>query len=250
MQLFGIIYKITNKHNGKVYIGQTTKSLSYRWSCHKLPSSGSVKLRKAIQKYGPDSFLIEEFYNAFDRRELDRRESELIASFDSIRNGYNTLAYAPNDCVGEKNPFYGKKHSNETRSKIKRARAKQIIKHSLETIEKIRISNTGKRLGTRYSPETDIKPGQHLSVRTEFKSGQVAWNKGIPATEEFRARCVDAQKTKKSVVAIKDGRVIANYPSIRAAARVLGLNKASISRVCRGKAKKAGGYVWQYAAKP
>jgi group I intron endonuclease len=43
--------------------------------------------------------------------------------------------------VGEKNKFYGKKHSPETIEIIKQKRAKQIINHSEETKRKISESN-------------------------------------------------------------------------------------------------------------
>jgi len=45
---FGVIYKITNTVNGKVYIGQTVSTISHRWNQHKClssdPSKTSIKL--------------------------------------------------------------------------------------------------------------------------------------------------------------------------------------------------------------
>ena len=53
MKPYGIIYKITNKVNGKVYIGQTTKSLKKRWTEHVYTNpTRKYLLHKAIQKYG------------------------------------------------------------------------------------------------------------------------------------------------------------------------------------------------------
>ena len=46
MKPYGIIYKITNKVNGKCYIGQTTKSLSDRWSKHKYKKSHNSEENK------------------------------------------------------------------------------------------------------------------------------------------------------------------------------------------------------------
>lgn len=56
-----IIYKITNKINGKVYIGQTTDSLSRRKSGHiQAATSGSKsKLYSAMRKYGVENFEFE-----------------------------------------------------------------------------------------------------------------------------------------------------------------------------------------------
>lgn len=51
--------------------------------------------------------------------------------------------------------------------------------------------NTGK---------THIKKGQHLSVKTEFKKGQITWNKGIPCADE----------TKRKISAIKKGCIAWN----------------------------------------
>lgn len=51
----GYIYKITNKINGKNYIGQTTMNLKDRLTCHKSPSANMV-ISKAIKKYGWNNF--------------------------------------------------------------------------------------------------------------------------------------------------------------------------------------------------
>lgn len=56
---FGIIYKITNLVNNKVYIGQTERTLKERWGQHKY-SKGCKYLHNAILKYGAESFKIEE----------------------------------------------------------------------------------------------------------------------------------------------------------------------------------------------
>ena len=51
------IYKITNKENGKSYIGQSIH-IERRWEEHCLPSSTSL-ISKAIQKYGKTNFIFE-----------------------------------------------------------------------------------------------------------------------------------------------------------------------------------------------
>jgi hypothetical protein len=57
----GIIYLITNKVNGKKYIGQTVHSASRRWGGHKLSANKGSRLpiHSAIRKYGPENFTVE-----------------------------------------------------------------------------------------------------------------------------------------------------------------------------------------------
>jgi group I intron endonuclease len=61
----GKIYKITNKLNGKIYVGQTIKSLEDRFQKHCCGTSAKDKyhfnmaIKKAIRKYGKDNFTIE-----------------------------------------------------------------------------------------------------------------------------------------------------------------------------------------------
>jgi len=54
----GIIYKATNKTNGMVYVGQTTKALEERIKEH-IYSGMETPLGAAIQRYGKDAFIWE-----------------------------------------------------------------------------------------------------------------------------------------------------------------------------------------------
>lgn len=54
------IYKITNKINGKSYIGQTSQKVEDRWNEHKRgKTSKNSPLKRAIEKYGWDNFTKE-----------------------------------------------------------------------------------------------------------------------------------------------------------------------------------------------
>ena len=80
-----IIYKITNKINGKIYIGQTIKKLKYRWSGHisKAKKGSKTPLHRAIIKYGVGSFEVLEIYSANTLEELNKREKFCIKVFGS-----------------------------------------------------------------------------------------------------------------------------------------------------------------------
>lgn len=83
----GIIYKITNKVNGKSYIGQTRYTLEFRWRQHQHKRDDTY-FHNAIHKYGVDNFSIE-ILEECDIADLNSREIFYIAKYDSFKNGYN-----------------------------------------------------------------------------------------------------------------------------------------------------------------
>lgn len=93
---WGIIYKATNKKNGKIYIGQTTQTLNMRKKSHLLHSASTTKRKYAFQsalhKYGEASFTWEVIDTAESEEELNIKEMYWIAHFNTYRspkNGYN-----------------------------------------------------------------------------------------------------------------------------------------------------------------
>lgn len=92
----GYIYKITNLINGKIYIGQTIKTLEWRWLKHQKDSIGNkyqidTKFARAIRKYGVDNFQIEEIEHLENctRKQLTEREHYWVFELHTIENGYN-----------------------------------------------------------------------------------------------------------------------------------------------------------------
>lgn len=87
-----IVYKITNKVNNKIYIGQTINSLEQRFSRHKqdaLSGRLDTHLARAIRKYGEDNFIIEIIDTAQTQDELTKKEYYWIGYYDSCNLGYN-----------------------------------------------------------------------------------------------------------------------------------------------------------------
>lgn len=83
------IYKITNKINNKVYIGQS-KNISRRWREHKRHyknKNNSSVLYKAIRKYGLENFLFE-IIELCDESKLDELEIKYIANYKSNNKNY------------------------------------------------------------------------------------------------------------------------------------------------------------------
>lgn len=107
LEVYGIIYKITNKVNNKVYIGQSMYGFNERY-CHKgigiervykyhksLKDNGYLfneHLLNSIERYGFENFEIIEVYDvAFSRYELDLKEVIYISLYNSANGnfGYN-----------------------------------------------------------------------------------------------------------------------------------------------------------------
>lgn len=101
------IYKITNKINNKIYIGQS-KNPQHRWSQHKYKARNNKDnslLYKAINKYGIENF---DFSIIGWFEDYNEKEKYYIKYFNCLSpNGYNILE------GGEKPPCrYGEDHPN------------------------------------------------------------------------------------------------------------------------------------------
>lgn len=87
----GFIYKITNRVNNKVYIGQTHFTVEHRFKQHVKNYNIEHRkqaLYKAFAKYGLENFTVETVEEV-DAERLNEREMYWIAYYDSFKNGYN-----------------------------------------------------------------------------------------------------------------------------------------------------------------
>lgn len=204
-----IIYKATNKINGKVYIGQTVRSLQERMAEHTRHTGTAFD--KALNKYGLDAFDVEQIDSATSVDELNQKEIYWIGFYDCVvPNGYNMCEGGGNtkgfhhseeskrkmaelragSFLGESNPFFGKTHSEESRQKMS-AKRKGMAHLTPETVQKIRASH-------------------HKAKVRNVETGEV-------------------------------------FDSVKEAALKYGLKDTHITRVCKGHRKRTGGFRWEYA---
>lgn len=87
----GFIYKITNRVNGKVYVGQTRFTVEHRFKQH--CKNFNIEHRQqplyhAFAKYGIDNFSVEALEEC-PVENLNEREMYWIAYYNSFKKGYN-----------------------------------------------------------------------------------------------------------------------------------------------------------------
>ena len=96
------VYSITNKHDGKQYVGLDTAPVTelHRIRCHfaaarVLRRGGHLatksKIANAIAKHGDSAFIITIEQTFTDFQQCKDFETALIAKRDTIKNGYNIL---------------------------------------------------------------------------------------------------------------------------------------------------------------
>ena len=78
MEVFGVVYLIFNKVNGKMYVGQTVRTVEERFKEH--AKRKTTLIGKAIRKYGAENFSIEVLKRCYSKAELDAWEIFFIAA--------------------------------------------------------------------------------------------------------------------------------------------------------------------------
>ena len=113
--------------------------------------------------------------------------------------------------------------------------------------ERVRILKLHRCLAEAYIPNPENKPtvNHKDGNKDNWSLDNLEW-----ATFKEQARhAVDTGlweiRNKKKVLQLKDGVVVAEYESLSAAGKALGISWTGISAVVRGQRRKAGGYEWR-----
>ena len=261
---YGIIYKIENKINGKIYIGQTTKTFDERYGGD-IRNTHNEHLRNSIEICGVENFYIDKCVCECEtKEELDRVEQFYIYVYNTMdpKHGYNMQSGGSNgkpseetkqkiseSLKGEKNPMYGKNsedYMTPEAIKIKREKLSKANsgensywwgKHlSEETKKKISKANSGENSGMW---------GKKISEEHKRKISET--HKGKPLSDEHKKKLRKKHKNSKSIVQLdKEGNFIKEFSYISEASRELNIACQSINACCKGRRKYAGGYMWKY----
>lgn len=134
-----IVYCITHKESGKVYVGQTVKTLHIRKLGHlrDVKNGSKYPLHRAIRKYGEDGFEWSILCECNTKEELDKKEKYYIKKYRAKRTGcYNLTDGGEGGDVFTNNP-----NKDSIRKKLSIAAKGRVI--SDEIRKKISISQKG-----------------------------------------------------------------------------------------------------------
>lgn len=143
MDGFGYIYKTTNLINGRIYIGQRAGTFKQNYF------GSGLEITRAVLKYGKENFKVEIIGYASDRNALNLLEIKKIKEYREVCGTaflYNIADGGQGGDIGcslsgESHPNWGKKFSEETKEKLRKAWEHRVV--SEETKKKISVSMSG-----------------------------------------------------------------------------------------------------------
>ena len=207
------IYKITNKINGKIYIGQTIRSIKRRFDEHfyKSHNKNNYPLFNAMKKYGKNAFCMEKVIECNSLEELNRAEEYYVNLYNSLApNGYNLHTGGGNHICSE-----------ATKKKISKAGMGRIVTE--KTRAKISAAQAGGKnpfLGKKHSEESKKK----MSI----------------------AKLGKRHTNTKRIVCIETGRI---FSSVGEASKSLSIHMSTISSVLNGRRRSINGLTFKHIDK-
>lgn len=261
------IYKITNKINGKSYIGQSV-CIERRWKEHLNRHSKSL-IHKAIEKYGEQNFdfsIVEECC----QEDLDEKEQYWIKYYNTFNDGYNLTR------GGNSGFFYDIEavYEDFLRTGNIHKTAENIGCHTTTARNILRIFDINLTEYQKDKPVEQIDPitlkvvkiydtiqdaADAVHVNRSGISGALSGHKKsaggyywreVGSSKVFQSKKLKQWKRKINQYDLNDNFIF-QHNSIADALRSLGKNPKQatyIIKVCKGEKESVYGYKWKYSA--
>lgn len=206
------IYRITNLINGRFYIGQS-RNIEERFAKHKREKLKDNDLYTDLRKHGVDNFIFEVLEEC-EIGELDSREDYYLKLLNPKKYGYNKT----NEVIP----------SNDVDFQVKNR-------------ERLR----------RRNEENWKKPEYRKKMSESSRKQQL---ERLKDEAYYKEKCDTLKKAtdkmKKTVYQYDlNDNLIKAHEGVRVAGRATNIDSKSISKVCKGERKTAGGFKWSYHRK-
>ena len=223
----GVIYKITNSINNKVYIGQTINELQGRWASHKNSHKREDKwgtlIYVAMRKHGVDNFSIQPVEEDIPIDILSSREVFWVKEYDSYTNGYNMT------------------HGGETATSLE----KSVIAYDLNGNKALEFGSI-----KTAAESFDIYPSsisKACSSTGRTSQGYIGKYKSDPIQHTDIEEVLRISNKKRQIDKYDiNGIYVCSYDSLSDAAKRCNTLSSSIYSACSGIIAKSKGYVWRY----
>lgn len=221
------LYRITNKINGKIYIGQTVQP-EKRWTQHKTNAASDnprMIISFAIKKYGNEAFEFEIIAGCKSWEDANNIETLLVAQYSSlVPNGYNVSLGGFNAPKSEawiqamkkwhaslsskERAEISKKQSEATHQQIAEkghpAAGREVSQEQRELLRKIRLENpieyTDEIRKNMSEAHLGIKDSEETKQR-KAESAKEAWEKRIDYSRKCEAPgCEVSGKAKYKII--------------------------------------------------
>lgn len=203
------IYVITNKINGKQYVGQTTYSIEQRFKEHKKQKNKKDRkhfpLYLAFNKYGVENFIISQLEECDDKN-LDEREIYWIEKLNTYHNGYNATTGGKGRCKYDK---------------------EKIIKELYKTKC---IKETSKNVGCSITTVNQIIKAYNLQIDFYNKPKKV-----LQIDKKTGKELYSFDSYRQAAFFLQDEGLVKNWKDAQ----------RHISEVCRGKRQTCAGFIWK-----
>ena len=174
MEIYGYVYMVRNKINGKIYFGITIYNFYIRYKGNIAKYTHNEHLQNSIKEYGIENFeIIEQFDVAYNEDDLWDLEDMYICLYNTLDSRYG----------------YNKKRSGSKR--------KGCGKHSVETKNKIGEAEKGEKhwnYGKHHTEETKRRNSE--SQKRLYENGYVNPNKGKSMSKEQKEKISETRKEK------------------------------------------------------
>jgi hypothetical protein len=216
-----IVYCITNKINGKKYIGMTGRTLTQRWDshCSSARNGSPFRFHSAIRKYGEDSFIKEILFDDLSIQECRTIEEETIKEHNTMISGYNAK---PGGCGGwvVKDENYDEWLSKITTSSTKESNPRWsgysdefileqcvLIFYDYDKKEDFNYKNMLEKLRSKYDniPKSFSK-NRFSDYQNSFKLG-LSNKLNMPVEELDRLSRIKSSDHKKSLSSVNIGNM-------------------------------------------